>query len=460
MKSSKYEVESLTPEDRKFKNSSYAVDVEDYEKLKVKLSPYFNSLDWSSLKPNTTYKYKDLCLLIGDKECRGNKWVSQKRKWCCLFDYIVCGRDGIMINEVYDEPHYEKYQPSKYDSEIKSIYSEYIYRTLLLLLYRPKDDGNDFYEIKTTKQSLFKLLGFANHMFFQNKKYPGDYFHGNENERDMSEEEKVTFYKEVSNNINLKYIPTERNMVEKCFYHDVDIRFNTILSRALEDLHRRKKINYYYYTRIKVGSVVRNATKTEAIKITNIEGKCLNKYGCEEINEVFEKGKQDEFYADVQEVCKSELYIDKYWDEIDIWVAKDNVETGILRTYQRELGLGDDITVLQQQIQEQGALAFNRIIVESFKQMNDKIALKYSGYDPNLLRNCGYEVGSDKFDLLCQQQIDLFKKYCNFKDYKDMLVDRYIVIRDYFNSISQTPIKPIRYVSKSKVKSDNVGDSE
>ena len=425
----KWEIEEFTPEDRKYEFSSYAIDIEEKEK-KIKKVGTVNT--WN-LKRGKIYPYKDLCEILGDKpQTNPDQKYNQQRKWECFFEFVQIKRRGFQITRIYKEPKYDNYITAKEVREITNQQHKYIYQVLLMLLYDSNSNPeNDFYEFRATKWQLFRLLGFANELFFRNCLWPGEY------------KEDVRYY-----------TPMKMSKIERRFYNDVMQYFSRLLQRALSQLHICKKINYYWDMKVldaKTG-VSRKATRLESIIITKIEGEILNDMGAENVYEIADDGeKLSSFKKKVLQQCGEQLNIKNYWDEIDIWVVKTNVRTGIMRMYQRFKGLGNDISEMQRQYQAEGAMMMNQLIMNYFYELNTKSAEKYAEY---LYDESGGAI----------RDSDINMSFCKIKDGRDKMVKKYIEIKDYFQEIKHKElIQPIERkdegetttVSNSTRKGDN-----
>ena len=198
--------------------------------------------------------------------------------------------------------------------------------------------------------------------------------------------------------------------------------------------------------------VSRKATRLESIIITKIEGEILNDMGAENVYEIADDGeKLSSFKKKVLQQCGEQLNIKNYWDEIDIWVVKTNVRTGIMRMYQRFKGLGNDISEMQRQYQAEGAMMMNQLIMNYFYELNTKSAEKYAEY---LYDESGGAI----------RDSDINMSFCKIKDGRDKMVKKYIEIKDYFQEIKHKElIQPIERkdegetttVSNSTRKGDN-----
>ena len=159
-----WEVEEFTPENRKYEYSSYAID-KRIERAKV---GKVGTLDTTRIKKGKTYSYKELCGLLGEKvQTNPEGKYNQQRKWECFFEFIPIKRKGFQIGRVYKVPRYDRYITAKEIKEITNANYQYIYQVLLMLLYDlSSSEQNDFYEFRANKWQMYRLLGFANELFF------------------------------------------------------------------------------------------------------------------------------------------------------------------------------------------------------------------------------------------------------------------------------------------------------
>lgn len=409
-----WEIEEFTPENRKYEYSSYAVD----KSLEKSKADKVGTLDTSKIKKNRIYSYKELCELLDEKvQTSSEGKYNQQRKWECFFEFIPIKRKGFQIGRIYKEPRYERYVTAKEIKEITNANYQYIYQVLLMLLYDPNSSNeNDFYEFRANKWQMYRLLGFANELFFKNYIWPGEYIDRN------------------------NYTPKRMNMIEKKFYNDALQYFSKLLQRSLEQLHVCKKINYYWETTVvdvKTGAM-RRASREEAVLITKIEGEVLDALDAENIYEIANnEDKLDSFRQRVIERCGAQLGIRNYWDEIDIWVVKTNVKTGIMRMYQRFRGGGSDISAMKRQYQEEGALMMNQLIINYFYELNTKSACKYGEY---LFEKYGEDMSDS----------DITMSYTVIKGKRDEMVKKYIEIKDYFNGLQKRILTKPHEVPKLK----------
>lgn len=414
----KWEVEEFTPQDRKYDYSSYAIDQVEKEKVINKVG----LLNVKDLKKGRIYSYKELCQLIGDKpQTNPDQKYNQQRKWECFFEFEPISRKGFMITRIYKEPRYANYITAKQLREITNEQHKYIYQVLLMLLYDSNSNPqNDFYEFKATKWQLFRLLGFANELFFKNCLWPGEYQEG-----------------------NLRYKPAKMSIIEKRFYNDAMQYFSRLLQRALSQLHICKKINYYWEMKVidKKSGFSRNASKFESAMITKIEGEILNDMGAENVYEIADDGeKLSKFKQKVLDKCGEVLNIKNYWDEIDVWVVKTNVRTGIMRMYQRFKGFGDDISKMQKQYQAEGAMMMNQLITNYFYELNTRAAERYAEY-----------LYKDSDGMISDN--DMSGSYLIVKCSRDAMVKKYLEIKDYLQEIRHRElIQPIAIEDKKEEK--------
>lgn len=344
---------------RNYNKSSYAYDMEAVEKAKREGKLW--DIDASKIELGKKYGYKEMCDLTGDEYYPTSKHQqdAQFRVWRCFFKFeevMVIGRRYFVVEEVYDSPRYELYLSKESEKELHGDYTNYIYQVLLMCLYRrdKENDENDFYEFRTTKWNLYKLLGFANDLFFQNYAFPGEY-----EIVDPNDEECFMKYKEGS--------------LQLQFYKDALTKFDKTLRDALESLHRCKKINYYWDLHVKVGGRWKRADRVEAALVAQAEGETLNDMGYERAMEATLRGRGREYRKLVRERLQRSYGIENYYDEIDVWVIKGNVKSGIVRMYERYTGesVTDGVGLTPQQLcQKENAEKLNELIKQYFYKLN------------------------------------------------------------------------------------------
>ena len=297
------------------------------------------------------------------------------------------------------------------------------------------EDDSDFYEFRTTRWNLYKLLGFANNLFFQNFAFPGDY----------------------KDNDFMYYDPRALTYIQKKFYQDAFSMFGHTLKNALESLHKCKKINYYWETRIVRNGNFKIASKDEEALITRIEGQVLNSLGYENEYEAIVKGDQKKYYDIVKKILKEQYDIDNYYEELDVWVIKDNVKSGILRLSQKYID--KDFYDNLNSEQSDNVDKLNKLIQEYFYNLNKNKGYQYSEYVKNKDREKGYITCIDD---LPDDEKEFYNMH-HVKDYqcisdkiqkeRDDCVKKYIELKDYIYTI-QNGIRGIVIPIKNPKKKD------
>lgn len=411
-----WEEEEFMPYDetvRNYRKSSYAYDRAAVERAKEGNKLW--DVNVSKIAVGEKYGYKELCDLMGEEYYKTSRCQkdAQERVWRCFFGFekvYVLGRQYFLITKKYDEPRYELYLSRDTEKELTGDYSKYIYQVLLMCLYRKdrEGDGNDFFEFRTTKWNLFKVLGFANELFFQNYAFPGEY-----EIIDIKEEDCFKRYKEGS--------------LQMQFYKDAFGKFNRTLSDALETLHRCKKINYYWDLHIKVGGKWRRANRVECATVTRIEGEELGIFGCEEVSEILLKGKIREHREAVKKRLLVECGIENYYDEIDVWVMKGNVKTGIVRMYERYTGknvLNEMGLSPEQLCQKENAENLNELIKRYFYELNAPKRAKQNA-EWYIERSYNGVVSDEErrefYDRALRKQNEMIKKYIELDSYLEIV---------------------------------------
>lgn len=431
----RWEIESYEPGDRNYDFSSYAVDKATEKRIEKKLGPK----DCSRLHEGVIYTYKELCSFMDDKEWSGNanRRENQERAWKCYFDFEKIPYKGYKILHIYDKPKYGNYISQEDEREFNGKYNSYIYQILLILLYKSmyNEDDSDFYEFRTTRWNLYKLLGFANNLFFQNFAFPGDY----------------------KDNDFMYYDPRALTYIQKKFYQDAFSMFGHTLKNALESLHKCKKINYYWETRIVHNGNFKIASKDEEALITRIEGQVLNSLGYENEYEAIVRGDQKKYYDIVKKILKEQYDIDNYYEELDVWVIKDNVKSGILRLSQKYID--KDFYDNLNSEQSDNVDKLNKLIQEYFYNLNKNKGYQYSEYIKNKDREKGYITCIDDLPDDEKEFYDMHhvKDYQGISDKiqkeRDDCVKKYIELKDYMDTI-QNGVRGIVIPIKNPKKKD------
>ena len=106
----------------------------------------------------------------------------------------------------------------------------------------------------------------------------------------------------------------------------------------------------------------------------NKNTKEINKFFKKKINKIT-KGKTKEYRKMVKEELWKRYKIENYYDEIDIWVIKCNVKTGIIRMYERYTGrnVENEMGLTPAQLcQKENAENLNKLIQKYFYELNDE----------------------------------------------------------------------------------------
>ena len=414
-----WEEDAYRPYDKTFRNynkSSYSYDMAAVEKAKK--AGRLWEVDIKDIEVGQKYKYKELCDLMREQYFKTSKHQqdAQMRVWRCFFDFEKVfdrGRAFYFVKEKYSSPKYELYLSRDSENELRGDYSKYIYQILLMCLYRPEreNDGNDFYEFRTTKWNLFKVLGFANELFFQNYAFPGEY-----EIVDVRDDNCYKRYKKGS--------------LQLQFYRDALAKFNDTLNKALYSLHQCKKINYYYDLHIKVNGKWKRADRVENSNVTQVEGEVLARFDCESFPEAAFRGKTKEYRKMVKEELRNRYGIENYYDEIDVWVIKCNVKTGIIRMYERYTGrnVENELGLTPTQLcQKENAENLNKLIQKYFYELNaPKRARQNSEWyieEHKKDENVSEKKRQEYYERALFKQSELIHKYIELNDYLGLLLN-------------------------------------
>lgn len=354
-----YQDPKYGPEDRNYFKSSYALDISDNER---RVKSYGELKNICSIEEEEIYTIPQL-KHITQEEFDIKSAHSRdrfKKKISCYFETKDLGRKGIYVGKRREEPiaPLTKREEREYESK----YNDYIYNILLMCLYNPKEDGNDFYELITSRWNLYKVLGFANEKFFSNLREPY-----------------------IDEEGNVMYRKKEMGYIESQFYKDAFSMFHETLQRALESLHRKKKINYYWETYVKKNGKWTIATRTETLWITLIEAEILKAFNCETFYQIILKGFGEDYKKEVLNRLQDRYNISDYKEEIDIWIIKDAVEFGIFKLQEQyELAQGLNIYNTTEEernkLVKENASELNKVVKSYFYSIKDKGATKFSSY--------------------------------------------------------------------------------
>lgn len=211
-------------------------------------------------------------------------------------------------------------------------------------------------------------------------------------------------YRKVENEKILKCYPDVITVDEiNSFYIRVNSRLNKILKTALDNLAKRKLINYEERTIIckQVNGCYshKQADTAEREKITNLEYKILHELGCETISDVVINSKRSSiYYSKIDNIIKSKYNWEYYYKAYSIVFNHDNIRKTIPRV---EESLDDAIHHLNQNIIE----ALNR---EAEKIYEKKVAEYNAIFDeiicnPAAIRKLTYIEPPNKNYLIAQK---------------------------------------------------------
>ena len=246
-------------------------DIISEEEIKTEIAednrkPFvIGEVDTSQLSPGMEIKnYRDLCAKVNEPVLEGNSKKAQIEKFERYFELIkVKGSQKYIIGEIYDEPLAKKDGRSKGN---RGIYIKYI--EVILLNYLSNKEG---YSCTFKKHQLWELLGMVNQRY------------GKVKPKDLE---------------CIDYAITPFEIMH--FYQRCNSRLNTILFDSLNNLKRRKVVDYQEQTIIvDAKGRYHQATDEEISKIMSVEKSVLNSMGFSSVVQVFLRFRGDEYYKQV-----------------------------------------------------------------------------------------------------------------------------------------------------------------
>ena len=236
----------------------------------------------SQLEIWESYKYSELCTLLGENEKQGNSKKAQEREWARNFEYIKKGeKKGLryFICDIYDE---EKRKTaagnSKYVKMIESVLS-------YALINYCESTGNDEVEIVTDWQGIAYTLYMLNSNAWRKK-------------------------------TNLQKIAKNNKISMSTFnaFSHADRRYiQSKIERALNDMKKNKEI---VWQEIHIGlcnKEYRKLTDSEYLQYAEIEKDVIRKMvpNCKNTGvgfwTIINQNKQEEFYREVLQKLNDEI---------------------------------------------------------------------------------------------------------------------------------------------------------
>jgi hypothetical protein len=248
--------------------------------------------------------FSNLCNLIGIKPQAGDSRDAQKKELSRHIEWKEFENSNkLEITDIFVPPL------PKEDSKQTKIYQNSIFYSIfswLLTIKQPINDGEFYYEY-ITKQELFLKLGLHNKHFkvIMGKNFINSY---TEIEKYLICIENKTQYNISPNSERLKKfdvtIDFDPLSVQNQFYFfskRANKYLNKVLTRALNDIHRKTRIRVTEtylireITATKEVTSIKEAADTQVTLIHDARGKVLAEMGCKHAGIAFIKGRYIEF---------------------------------------------------------------------------------------------------------------------------------------------------------------------
>lgn len=370
-------------------------------------------VDTSKLIQGEEVSYKELCDLIGQPQRAGGDsrtaHISNIQRFVYL-DQGIKNKRKYRIIEIYDEPLSPQKQERMQQEQRK--YDNAIMGVLMYLLYDenlPPDEK--YYKINITRNKLNEALGFANSLYFLEKKY------------------KTGLFSEDTDYFYTKF----QNMTVTAFYSIVD--------RAL--IYLKKNKNIIYTTKLVViekSGEHRFSTEEEENRIVEMEHKLLRKYGCKNEWEVYhKKGVGEKYLRELQDFTMNEMGIYGHYETFEIRVIRSALETDLQEMFPKIFygQIGKD---LYKELEEQSKIYLNQTIADRFYGSNRHTTQQYltKGMDEDkarwmeraMVKEYSFETPEDFYNGFDdEKRREYFGSF--YQDKMDALVKKYIEIKEY-----------------------------
>lgn len=259
-----------------------------------------------------------------------------------------------LLLEIYKEPLPVQNRKSAGNS---SVYLKYI--ELIIMKYLSQKYGTQ--EVIFSRRKLWLLLGMIN------KKY-----------RRISNESLLELKDDI---ITVEDIDS--------FYIRANNRLNRILNTALNNLNKRKLIDFEERTIIckREGSRYYHviASKEEREKIISLEYDILREFGCENISEIIYRKYSSRYFKRITEIIKEKYQWDYYYKAYSIVFNHKNIQESIPR-------LEESLDEAIQHLNEKIIKALNKEAETIYKRDTKKYneLLDELAYDPTVLFKLSY----------------------------------------------------------------------
>ena len=296
-------------------------------------------IDVSKLEVGQVYSYKQLCELTGAEYKKGKNQAlhiqSLKEDGFARFIKVEkIGYGKYLLQEIYDKPLEIQ---NRRQAGNASVYFKFI--ELIILKYLSKKYG--IKEVVFSRRKLWLLLGMIN-----------------ENYRKLDKDKLMR----LTNNI-----VTEEDIDD--FYLRSNSKLNRILKTALDNLAKRKLIDYEERTIIckddgrRYHHVI--ADNNEREQILAVEFETLQEFNCNNINEIVYKKLSQQYYCRIKEIINDEWDWKYYYKAYSIIFNHENIEKSIPRI---EKTLDEAINELNHNI----VMALNKEAETTYKRKVEK----------------------------------------------------------------------------------------
>lgn len=299
-------------------------------------------IDTNNLKVGQLFKnYKDMCSYLNQDVLKADSKEAQLKEWRRYIEWVKDGQK-IVVTDIYDTPL------DRTDGRVTNgtqKYQQYIEDILLAYMDSEINKDNAKTNIEGCDyQFAFTLNGLALLCNMVNKRY-------------------------VSKNIDSVLIDagyTKFNI--KDFFSRTELKFSLIINNALQNMEKRKIINYNKVLIIEQNGEKRVATVHDENDYLNMEKLALTKMSYSSVVEVFIYNKAKEYYALVDENIKKHLGWDKCYKAYVINLNNRSID--LEKAYLEQTNQTNKLELNQKLIQFFNSQAKNKYIRSCKDELN------------------------------------------------------------------------------------------
>lgn len=299
-------------------------------------------LDVNKVRIGQVFKsYKKMCEELNQEVLYGNSKEAQLKEWRRYIEWVKDGQK-IVVTDIYDTPL------DKTDGRVTNgtqKYQQYIEDILLAYMDSEINKDNAKTNIEGCDyQFAFTLNGLALLCNMVNKRY-------------------------VSKNIDKVLIDagyTKFNI--KDFFSRTELKFSLIINNALQNMEKRKIINYNKVLIVEQNGEKRVATVHDENDYLNMEKLALTKMNYSSIVEVFIYNKAKEYYALVDANTKKHLGWDKCYRAYVINLNNRSID--LEKAYLEQTNQTNKLELNQKLIQFFNSQAKNKYIRSCKDELN------------------------------------------------------------------------------------------